>query len=304
MGFELTHPRVAILLSTYNGAAYLSAQLESLEAQTFQNWHLFVRDDGSSDNTLSIVRDFENKHKQRVTFFSERSNLGPSASFLKLLFSVPDSFDFYAFCDQDDIWYEHKLENAIEALSTMGDKPLLYCSCVDCVDEVNVFLKTTRMPRKVGMGNALIENVVIGCTIVLNGLARELIVKKMPDSCVMHDAWCYLVVSCFGSIIFDSCSSIRYRQHLTNTIGAGGGFLKTTFRRVTSLRPKYMQQAQTFIDIYKDDLNGSSQMLVSAFVLARKNVFLRLRLIFSNQYWRQGRVDNILFKALFLLNRF
>src|ERR1700719_2334213 len=123
-------PSVCVLLSTYNGEAFLEAQLESLRAQTGVEVRLHARDDGSTDGTVALLRRHAGTWPSLVGLQSAE-NLGPAKSFLELLRTAPDA-DFYAFCDQDDVWLPGKLARAAEALA--GDTgPALYCSNVTCV---------------------------------------------------------------------------------------------------------------------------------------------------------------------------
>ncbi len=106
---------VAILLSTYNGQLYLKEQIDSLLDQTYKNWCLFVRDDGSSDDTLQIISTYAKKCPERIVLLTDnRGNIKPAASFMQLLSMV--DMDYYMFCDQDDIWLSTKIERTYEEM--------------------------------------------------------------------------------------------------------------------------------------------------------------------------------------------
>ena len=218
---EVSKPnKVTVLLSTYNGSKFLQQQLNSLYEQTYPNIRILVRDDGSSDSTRSIL---ENEQiNGRIDILRGHKNLGPALSFFELLHNAAlTETEYVAFCDQDDVWHPHKIEHAVSALRVVADNcPALFCSRLEIVDEQLNHIGFTNTPKKVGFGNALVENVATGCTMVLNRKAVELICTHLPSKVLMHDWWCYLVLSCFGKIIFDSNANIKYRQHGNNTIGA------------------------------------------------------------------------------------
>ena len=94
--------KVNIVLSTYNGEKFLSEQIESIQAQTFTDWQLLIRDDGSTDKTLDIITAYTLKD-ERIHWIDEdeRKNLGVINSFYKLI--KHDVADYYFFCDQDDV---------------------------------------------------------------------------------------------------------------------------------------------------------------------------------------------------------
>jgi len=122
-----------ILLATYNGAEYLPEFLDSLVAQTYSNFTVIVRDDGSTDDTLKIIRSYS--HKIEIAFIDANVRLGPAKSFFELLNQAGDNFDFYFFADQDDYWYESKIEHAVDKLSAEKKNVALYCSRLEYVDE-------------------------------------------------------------------------------------------------------------------------------------------------------------------------
>ncbi len=104
--------KVAILLATYNGSDYIREFLESLLAQTYADFKLIVRDDGSTDDTLEIIRSYSSGIK--LDFIETNVRLGPAKSFFELLTQATDDFDFYFFADQDDYWHKSKIESAVE----------------------------------------------------------------------------------------------------------------------------------------------------------------------------------------------
>lgn len=268
----IPHYRMAILLSTYNGAKYLPELLQSLAEQRYKNWMLLWRDDGSTDESVAIVESFSTCHPEGKIFRlkDDAEHLGPLGSFLKLLRNVPDFVINFAFCDQDDIWLPHKLDRAISHIqSTKSEEPILYCSRLKIVDADLQEIGETLYPRRLfSIANALAQNIVSGCTIVLNQAARKLVTSTLPPEQTMHDWWCYIVVTAAGGhIIFDNETGILYRQHATNEIG-----IPQTL--VVRLIRAYSRGAMEFLDLlrrHSDSLKESSLCLTkeSDFFLKR-----------------------------------
>jgi glycosyltransferase involved in cell wall biosynthesis len=225
---RLPENRVAILLSTYNGERFLKAQLDSLLDQTFEEWTLYWRDDGSTDNTLAILEEFAISAGQgrcvRLQVTPER--LRPTASYLALLAEVQDRLaegGMVAFADQDDVWLPQKLARGVAALRELGNAvPGLYCARQILVDEtlrrIGVSLP---IRRPVGFPAALTQNVTTGCTILLNRRAVSLIAASRPPPASLHDWWCYVVVTAAGGTLLpDDEPTMLYRQHGANMVGA------------------------------------------------------------------------------------
>ena len=223
---------VTVLLSTYNGSRFLQEQLNSLYEQTYPNIRILVRDDGSVDSTRTILG---SEHSGgRIDILEGHNNLGPTLSFFELLRSAASTgTEYVAFCDQDDVWQPEKIAHAVSALNGVtGGIPAMFCSRSEIVDEHLRHIGYTELPGKIGFGNALVENAATGCTIVLNRKAIELVVEHLPAKVLMHDWWCYLVLACFGEIIFSACHDIRYRQHGNNTVGIASNMLYRLGRKL------------------------------------------------------------------------
>lgn len=229
---------VAALMCTYRGARYIESQLESIAAQTYPHWRLFVSDDGSDDETLEILQRFRaNGNQQRVRVFH-----GPKQGFARNFFSLiarPEvRADFYAFTDQDDEWHPHKLERAVERLRRMpSDAPVLYGSRSELVDENGRRIGFShRCRRPSSFANALVQNIVSGNTMVLNHNALELIRAAGTDIDVSaHDWWAYLLITgSGGAMVYDPYPTVRYRQHLSNLYGSNVSYAAMC-RRVRKL---------------------------------------------------------------------
>lgn len=302
--------RVNVLLSTFNGERFLPVLLDSLLRQTHTDWLLSVRDDGSSDGTLEILKTyFSSFPGMRV---SEGANIGVVDSFFALLQEGDPGCDFFAFCDQDDIWHPDKLTDAVRWLGKVDPRvPALYCSRVEYVDEALKHLGFSKIPSRPGFGNALVENISAGCTLVMNALGRKLILSSLPGGALMHDWWCYLVVSCFGTILYDSTPQVRYRQHERNAVGGTSNrFLHFTRRANRFLRDssrlfRVTDQARVFDRCFGDRLDSKNAAILEGFLRSKSGIPPRFRYALSPMgVWRQSMVDTLILRILILLGRY
>jgi glycosyltransferase involved in cell wall biosynthesis len=217
--------RVAVLLSTYNGMQYLPEQLASLQGQTLGDWHLYWRDDGSSDATPGLMGDFlANLGPCRSVVLPSEGRLGAAASFLRLLRAAyADGNEFFAFTDQDDVWLPEKLARGLAALANAAaEMPTLYFARQILVDAgLNRIGFSPVLREPPGFPAALTQNLVTGCTLMLNRTAAELIHRSRVPAGTLHDWWCYLVVAAAGGrLVFDTEPVVLYRQHNDNMVGA------------------------------------------------------------------------------------
>lgn len=222
-------PPLHILLATYNGARFLPEQLDSLLAQQEASWRLLWRDDGSTDGTRALLEAFARRTGRAAEAMTPPGRAGALGSFMHLLAAAPEG-GHHAFCDQDDVWLPGKLARAQAALADMPEaQPALYCSRQRLVDAALRPTGLSPLPRRpLGFRNALVQNVVTGCTLVLNDAARRLVLAAPPPPPgTMHDWWCYLLVSgAGGRMCFDPEPGLLYRQHGANAVGTQASLLR------------------------------------------------------------------------------
>jgi glycosyltransferase involved in cell wall biosynthesis len=302
--------RVNVLLSTFNGEKFLPELLDSLKRQSHEDWLLSVRDDGSTDGTLEILKIYRSSFPgMRI---STGTNIGVIDSFFTLLRDGDPSCSFFAFCDQDDVWKPDKLADAVRRLSKVDIRgPALYCSRVEYVNEE---LKTTgfsRIPRRVGFGNALVENISSGCTFVLNSEARRLIISALPGSAIMHDWWCYLVVSCFGVVLYDPNPQVLYRQHGKNAVGGTASQWRNFSQRASRFLKnpggmyRVTDQGRELALRFGGSINRENVATLAAFLRSKSRLSTRFRYALSPMgVWRQSRVDTFILRILILLGRY
>lgn len=212
-------------MGTFQGEKHLLEQLESIRSQTHSHWKLFVSDDGSTDNTLPILLDFQASLCPGQMEIVAGPRRGFAANFMSLLLNPSIEGGYFAFCDQDDVWNKEKLAVAVSYLQSLPDpveRPAVYGSATIVVDDhLNVLGKSHTTCPVPSFKNALVQNIAGGNTIVLNKKMRELLLKIGNVETVSHDWWIYLICTGVGgTFYFDEKPEILYRQHTHNLIGA------------------------------------------------------------------------------------
>ena len=242
---------VAVIISTYNGEKYLKEQLDSVLNQTGVEVGIFVRDDGSSDGTKEILSGYAEKFPNVDVEFAQ--NVGVGNSFMNALYSVTDGYDYYAFCDQDDIWEENKLISAVNVLEQSGK--VLCATNQECVDKEGNSLGlrySENTDIHLSPVSILEENMLAGCTMVwtakFNALLREDGKRPSPELLRnrIHDVWLAMVASLYDGIAYDERSFIKYRQHENNVVGASAdGFSKRLKKRLKKLTSKELRNGRS-----------------------------------------------------------
>lgn len=219
---------IAILLCTYNGERFLYQQLDSLERQTHQNWIIFASDDGSNDQTLKVLLQYQTKWPAGKLTIRSGPQKGFCQNFLSLACDSQIRADYYAFCDQDDVWFPEKLEVALQNIITNQSiaVPYLYCGRTQYVNEqlkpcglspLFVFPRTFR--------NALVQSIAGGNTMVFNQAVKSLIELAGSLEVVSHDWWIYqLVTGVEGEVFYDPVPQLLYRQHEYALVGGNNSF--------------------------------------------------------------------------------
>ena len=227
---ERNNYKIAVLLATYNGGKYIREQLDSLFQQSCDCFHLYVRDDGSSDDTLNIVNEFRQKFADRITILEDsQKHRGAAKSFMYLLDNVDSKY--YMFCDQDDIWLPEKVEKTLARMKEIEEgvkenTPILIATDLRVVDEqLNLLKESFNADLKINVfrehSNLIcVRHVVTGCTMMFNRSAKEVSLPMSPRA-TMHDEWVALCVHFKAGVIsiLDEATML-YRQHTENTLGA------------------------------------------------------------------------------------
>jgi len=219
---------VCILMGTCNGQAFLVEQLLSIENQFHKNWRLVISDDGSTDDTLTIAKTFQEKWGKDRLEIRQGPKQGFCANFLSLACDLTIKADFYAFSDQDDVWMVDKLSIALAYFDTENnaDIPRVYCGRTQLVDEhLRLFGCSPLFSLPRSFRNALVQSIAGGNTMVFNQAAKELLEKAGLQQVVSHDWWVYqLVKGAGGCVYYDPEPTILYRQHYNCLVGSNDGF--------------------------------------------------------------------------------
>lgn len=293
--------RVAILLCTYNGAQYLAEQLDSIERQTHTDWTLYASDDGSTDETLELLRRYQAQLGSERLVILQGPRKGFAWNFLSLVRNRSVHADYFAFCDQDDIWHPNKLERGLGRLaSARAGAPALFCSRTRLVDEHGAELGFSPLfSKSPSFRNALVQSLAGANTMLLNAQARELLVS-VPEGAhvVSHDWLTYILVTgCGGSVFYDPIPAIDYRQHGGNVIGSNTR-LTDRWARLRKM------MSGTFKDWNRDNLEAvkharklftpENQHVLNQFMLARRSTALaRMKLMRRAGLYRQTVAGNI-----------
>lgn len=301
-------PKVQVLLSTYNGTAYLREQMDSLLRQDYPNLYVLVRDDGSTDGTQALLEEYAASHQVRVVL---GQNKGVVGSFFDLLSHVDGDTEYVAFCDQDDVWLPGKVSRAVSRLQqeVPADIPGLYCGQYTVVDrDLTVIGSSPVAVRGPSFANALVQNIAPGCSMVLNRPAWQLLVRYPPGPAVpVHDWWTYLVVSALGQVVYDTESFLLYRQHGGNAIGEATGLIHKWSRRLrrflTQPNPVITEQAREFQRLYGHLLSPERAAVLNEFLHHGTGIWDRLRYAMRSPLYRQSHVDDLILRCLIVANR-
>ena len=219
---------VAILMCTYNGATFLREQLESFVSQSFKNWTLYVSDDASTDSTRRILSEYQRRWGEDRLKIFDGPRQGFGKNFISLLKRPEVQARFYAFSDQDDVWFGDKLERSVARLVTIPlSKPALYCSRTQLVDIARHATGFSPLfSRPASFRNALVQSLAGANTMMINQAARDLLMQLPDDADIIaHDWLAYILVTgCGGNVHYDARASLEYRQHGHNLIGANNSF--------------------------------------------------------------------------------
>ena len=262
--------KIVVLMSTYNGERYIREQLDSLLKQTLMPDLIYIRDDGSMDDTVAILEEYASEHSF-IKYYSGK-NKGPARSFWELISNCEEA-DYYALCDQDDVWFEDKLETAINFLEKEDHSiPLLYCSKYTLTDkDLNpIDSNVSSLYNFSDFPHALMYHTAPGCTFVFNNEARKKIVKYDVEKeyCIIHDAIIHKVVTMFGKMILDNTSHMYYRQHGNNEIGMNANVFKVFLGRVNrfingKIRNYRSNTAKSLLHVYGEEIDDDKRRLLN-----------------------------------------
>lgn len=301
-------PRISVALCTYNGAAFLTEQLDSLHAQSRLPDELVVCDDGSTDATLRILDNFAAQAAFPVHIHLNPTTLGVCGNFVKAISLC--SGDFIALSDQDDIWQPNKLLHALNMIQQAANPPTtLYCSRLQYVNANLEPIEMSPIPHAVGFSNAVVENVATGCTVVFGTEIRRLMLLGIPSKMMMHDWWAYLLASAFGQVIYDTAPTVLYRQHESNVVGWEPRWIKIGNRSRKLVQRLLgdnrgmdsLNQAAFFIATYPDIAQEHCRIVEELLRLRHAGLLSRLRYALHPRVERNDVLENFGLKIMLLM---
>ena len=304
---------VAVILGFFNGNKFILEQIDSIVSQTHKNISIFVFDDNSSQKIIKNEINKRQKFNNQIKIIKRKFNLGYSKNFLHGLMEIKDNFNYYAFCDQDDIWEKDKIE---EALRILNDKnkltPCLYCSRTkyynfDCSKEIG---SSKIFKRPAVFKNAILQNIAGGNTIVLNNKAKEIISKTVKcKDYISHDWWCYQIVSAAdGEVIFHAKRTVKYRQHNKNLIGMNSSLRERLKRLLSFFTGKYKYWLELNLNNLKQNeeiFSNKNLKVLHNFLNARRsrNPIQKIYFYLKSGVYRQSKIENIILTIGLLLNK-
>lgn len=298
--------KVSILMSTYNGENYIAEQLDSLINQKYKNIEIYIRDDGSTDKTKEIIKEYMQKVKN--IHLIEGINIGFMNSFFELL-KISNDFDYYAYCDQDDVWMEDKIERAVKFLEgTDKDKPVLYFSNSDYYDSDMNFLGTAEVNKVYNFRNSLVECVTQGMTMVINETTRKFIVQNKAENVLFHDWWTYMICSGFGQIVYDNKSLVKYRRHNKSVTSEGKNIIQLLIWRINNFlfSDKLKQikaQLKEYKKLYYTNLSDENKKILNLFTNEKYYFKIAIKKTFYPKRFRKKFFDEILVRILFIIGK-
>lgn len=301
-------PKVVVALATYNGGKYLKKQLDSILNQDYQNLFICIRDDGSTDNTLDIIREYENSH-DNILLLESHENLGVPNSFYEILRECPPA-SYYAFADQDDIWEPFKISRAVEFLEKEDDNiPLMYCSSFSYYEGEENYIRSFDLTEEVNIYNSIYFTPALGFTLVFNEKLREMGLRNTKERSShecgeLHDRRFLRVAAVFGKVICDAKETARHIRHedaVTSADAGNGGLLMGWLKNELFGQDLLIQQKgiQLFLSDYREEMNKEDADILQLFADTShglKKVFYPYRL-------RQRISGEILLRILFLFHK-
>lgn len=287
---------IEILLATCNGKQYIREQIDSILTQSFSDWHLTVSDDGSTDETIAIIDDYQFRYPEKIRRICSRKIFGTARDhFFWLLRNC--TADYICFSDQDDVWKPDKLQLFADRMREMEETegkntPILVFSDLCVVDEALNVISDSIMYLQQQKANVadyhelLFKNVVNGNAMMINRALADISLQCLaPEKTIMHDWWTAIAAAKFGKISYIDCATVLYRQHGGNDVGAkkarGIGFILRKLTHLKMLLASFDQkaaQARVFLDTFRGELEPEECLLLMPF--SQREMSLREKLVF------------------------
>lgn len=311
-GKRMEKPKVNVVLATYNGERFLKRQLDSIVSQTYENIDIYIRDDGSKDNTVAFIEKYikENAKGRRIVLLDNGGvNLRCPQSFYEILRRC-DKADYYSFCDQDDEWYPEKIAWAVERLEQEDKNEILlyYTACDYYTDKGEFIRRSPKQKEKLELSDVIYYTPGSGFTMVINEKARQELLLQVKLGTELHDRWLIRGAVCFGKVLYDERSSathIRHEEAVTSG-DAGTGNLIKYFIQQEILGPgakEDKKSLQYFYHTFENNLSMEQKKELSVFTRDRFSLLNWFRKVFYPKRLRTRTPGEIALRILFVLGR-
>ncbi|MDD4371350.1 MAG: glycosyltransferase family 2 protein [Anaerostipes sp.] len=305
---------VTILLATCNAETYLKAQLESIGAQSYENWNLVIGDNNSTDQTLDIIQSFEEKYPGQVSVVSMNSEIdGVVGIFVHL---IQDSHGpYFMFCDQDDVWKPDKIYLSLQKMEALEERygkgtPILVHSDLSVVNEnlemiAESYFQYANIPKRISLNQLVIQNSTVDCTIMINRSLQNFFLQSLPVNKILsHGYWSALIARVFGKIGFVNEPTMYHRRHDEDESSYDLlGNIKQLPQQIRGQKADYhrkviqtMEQVQAFTSTYKDELKGNQgiDLLKSYGDLYYKGKVRRIFFYRNHKVWKEGNLRKVI----------
>lgn len=301
--------KILILMSTYNGESKIRKQVESILQQKDVDSYICIRDDGSNDETIEVIEDLAKEYSNKI-FVMQENNVGWKQSFLQLIYSADNIYDYYGFSDQDDVWFDNKIIDCIRLAEKDGYKgpQLIHCNSVSVTSDLKTRSEQeNRVATPPSFEAAIATEYFQGCGMLWNKDAMNIIQKYKPfNKDIAHDYWVGLICYLSGKIYF--CEEplfyhIRYESNSSEDGNRNKGRIK---RLKTLLRGKkaYMNPAEDLLAGYSEFLSNDEIAFLKDISDYKKNYLCKLRLLTNRNFVRPTLPATLLLKLAICINRF
>ena len=286
---------VAILMCTCNGENFLEEQLDSIQNQDYKNLTLYVNDDGSKDATLNILKRYQKKWGKQKLIIRRGPQKGFCQNFLQIINDPKIKADLYFLSDQDDVWMPHKLSHTIKKISKLDPlKPMLYCARTTYVssDTKRILGQSDLFLKPPSFKNAFIQSIAGGNTMAFNEQLKRVLQKYPKADVVSHDWWLYILNELVGGkTLYDSESTILYRQHNKSLVGANTGFIAKLKRLRMLINGTYRVYNTKHLNVFNKlnitGIKSNIELIDQFYILRDKPLKERCRMIGRLGIYRQ-----------------
>lgn len=296
---------VLVLLAAYNGKKYIREMIDSVLQQDYDDFCLVLSDDGSSDNTVEILDEYELNNPGKVIHYKSGMRFGNAQNHFMHLLSQFHDAPYIMFCDQDDIWHSDKIRKTLckmKEIENDSSVPTMVHTDLCVVDgELNViddsFMHFSKLDgNRMALNHLLMQNVVTGCTLMVNNSLAELSCScTLPKEALMHDWWIAIICSVFGKSGFLDYATIDYRQHGNNSVGAKNvtspSYLLTKLKSGAmkkSLRGA-AEQAEAFLKCFGDAIPQDKKTIISDFAKTKDaSIFKKDYIYLKHRLYKYG----------------